>query len=201
MQFDPQTGDSTAGGLQGLRELSPLAPLWQSAQRGLSFPAEVAQAVGPRMRQMSELEPLAALARLLGILSQLSEIGPKDGEPLSEKQFALAANRRYAEHISRAIQLIVDHYAEDLNLDDISQAVGLNRVTLCRYFRRYTGRSVIAFLNGVRIDHARRQLISSGAAISQIAMAVGYGNLSHFNRQFAKAAGETPSAFRKRHGN
>lgn len=199
IQFDIKAAGSSQGGLVGLAELSTLGPLWDKAECGLAFPAEVARDLGLRIRSMAEQSPLEALCELLSILSSLSRLHECDSRPLSSKRFALSSGVRYAREISQAINLIIDHHVEELSLDDIAEAIGLSRVTLCRYFRRYTGRSVIAFLNGVRIDQARRQLIASAAPVGQIALDVGYGNLSHFNRQFSRATGETPTAFRNRH--
>jgi transcriptional regulator GlxA family with amidase domain len=73
-----------------------------------------------------------------------------------QKPYIVIATAPHSAEISRAIDILIDHFKEKLCFNDVRQAVDLSRATLCRHFRRYTGRSFIESLNGVRIDHACR---------------------------------------------
>lgn len=183
------------GPLGLLRETARLGALWDASRRGLLFPKRVAISVGEVLRDMPRRSNLRRLADLLGVLDQLAS-GERHATRLSSKPFVVGSHAAHAETVSRTIDLLVNHFHEPLSLDDLSQAVGVSRATLCRSFRRYTGRSVVSFLNEVRIDHAKRRLIESDESVAAIAYAVGFTNLSNFNRRFREVVGKSPRAYR-----
>jgi AraC-like DNA-binding protein len=59
-------------------------------------------------------------------------------------------------------------------------------------FRSVTGTSVVAHLNRLRIEHARR-LLRSGAAVVDAALASGFADVSHFYRRFKRLTGTSPA--------
>ncbi len=69
---------------------------------------------------------------------------------------------------------------------------------LSRLVKQYTGRSVGAWIDIVRIQRAKRLLSSTNLSIIDIAASVGVEDQSYFSRLFKKEAGMTPSAFRKK---
>jgi AraC-like DNA-binding protein len=63
-------------------------------------------------------------------------------------------------------------------------------------FKQYTGYSLIDYTNAKRIRLASKLLLAKqNASISEIAMQVGFNNMSNFNRAFRKYAGCTPSEY------
>jgi AraC-like DNA-binding protein/mannose-6-phosphate isomerase-like protein (cupin superfamily) len=187
-----------SGPLAALRETAKLNPLWEASRRGLLFPKRVAVSVGEVLRDLPRRSNLRRLAELLGVLDQLAS-GERHATRLSSKPFVVGSHAAHADTVSRTIDLLLGHFHEALSLDDLSQAVGVSRATLCREFRRYTGRSVVAFLNEVRIDHAKRRLIESDESVAAIALVVGFTNLSNFNRRFKEVVGISPRAYRREH--
>ncbi|QDU89580.1 Arabinose operon regulatory protein [Pirellulimonas nuda] len=185
--------------LAAFPEQSALRPLWEGARHGLLFSKQDSAVIGQRLARMPALSPLGRLAELMGVLEQLRVARPR-AHSLSSKPFTLGLHAPHSDTISRAIALLVDHFEEPLSVDDVAEAVGLSRTTLCRYFRRYTGRSMVAFLNEVRIDQAQRMLVQTDLSIAQVAIQAGFTNLSHFNRRFRRALGATPREHRRSRG-
>jgi len=72
----------------------------------------------------------------------------------------------------------------------------MSKASFERQFPRYTGCTFTAFLNRVRLDHARQLLLGGVESISAIAYATGFNHLSHFNRLYRRSYGRTPSADR-----
>jgi len=72
--------------------------------------------------------------------------------------------------------------------------------TFSRYFKKATSRSVVDYINEIRLRNARQLLVSSNQSVSEIASASGFNNLSYFNRRFVRAYGMSPGAFRKKTG-
>jgi AraC-like DNA-binding protein len=187
---------SPSSTLAQLSEAKELGALWEQSCRGLLFPRTTARRIGERLDAMLHASSLKRLAILLDIFGELAaESG--DAMLLCDQVYALSPRGRHQEKVSHAIEILLSDYEKELAVDDIADAVELPAVTLGRYFRRYTGRSLIEFLNEVRIDQARRLLVETEEPIGTIALAVGFGNLSHFNRQFRKKTGYAPRDYRR----
>jgi AraC-like DNA-binding protein len=86
----------------------------------------------------------------------------------------------------------------NFDLDNVARALGLSR----RYVQKLlegTGKSFTEHLAGCRLEHAFAMLTDPHhlhLAIIDIAFAVGFGDVSHFNRTFRHRFGETPSGVR-----
>jgi AraC-like DNA-binding protein len=96
--------------------------------------------------------------------------------------------------IRHALNLIDDAPAEALTLEDLANAVGLNKFQLLRGFSRHTGLTPHAYLMQKRTDLARR-LIRCGTPLAQAAFESGFADQSHMTRMFAGKYGITPGAY------
>jgi len=81
---------------------------------------------------------------------------------------------------------------------DMVAKTHLSRATFCREFKNHTDRTFVQFLNEVRINWVRQQLLRTDDPVSDIAFAAGFDNLSHFNRVFRRHMGTSPRDFRNR---
>jgi AraC-like DNA-binding protein len=66
-----------------------------------------------------------------------------------------------------------------------------------RYFKETMGISFIGYLKDYRLTMAARLLTSSDSSVLGIASAVGFDNLSYFNRAFKQKYRMTPRQFRE----
>ena len=86
----------------------------------------------------------------------------------------------------------------NFDLDNVAGALGMSR----RYVQKLlegTGKSFTEHLAGCRLERAFTMLTDPShlhLAIIDIAFAVGFGDVSHFNRTFRRRFGETPSGIR-----
>ncbi|WP_372632899.1 response regulator [Cohnella sp.] len=96
-------------------------------------------------------------------------------------------------------EYIHQHYASAaLSLEQIASHVNVSESYLSRIFRKETGLTVTDYINRIRIDTALQLLQGNDNMIYQIAYAVGYSNVEHFNRTFKKITGRSPRSFRTR---
>jgi len=86
--------------------------------------------------------------------------------------------------------------SETVTSTDLEAISGLDRFTLTRQFKSAFGTSPHRYLVMRRLGRGR-QLLTDGLAIAEAAMAAGFGDQSHFHRQFAKAYGMTPGQWRR----
>ena len=69
---------------------------------------------------------------------------------------------------------------------------------LHRRFKQQTGMTVIAYVNRLRTETAKRLLTATDHSVSEIAYQVGFESPKYFCRTFRNQTGESPAAFRKR---
>ncbi|MBU2994377.1 helix-turn-helix transcriptional regulator [Octadecabacter sp. 1_MG-2023] len=66
-----------------------------------------------------------------------------------------------------------------------------------RTMRRFMGQTPIDYINGIRMDHAARQLTGTSDSLAEIATDCGLPNLSHFHKLFLATHNETPQRYRR----
>jgi len=98
--------------------------------------------------------------------------------------------------ITKARQFIGEHYMEDLSLGQVSSAMSTSRFYFCKQFRKSTGLSFVEFVSRTRIGKAENLLLNPNLRISEIAFAVGFQSLTHFNRVFKQIVKQSPTQYR-----
>lgn len=97
------------------------------------------------------------------------------------------------EEVQRFLQ---DRYADPLTLSGLATRFGFNPSYFSRLFHRQAGMPLVAYINGVRIRRSCVLLKRTSLSVLEIALSVGYNNLSHFNRFFRKLVGMSPREYR-----
>ena len=95
--------------------------------------------------------------------------------------------------IRKALRFIQKHYAEDLSVQDIADAVSLSRYHLSRLFKEATGVTLLACLNDVRMKKARELLEQGDLTVSEVALRVGFRSASYFDKKFKQFYGCSPA--------
>ena len=86
----------------------------------------------------------------------------------------------------------------DIKLSYIAECFHYNEQYLGRLFKKKTGKTYNEYLNSVRIDEAKHLLIKTKEPIIDIALKVGFNNVTYFNRIFKILTHFTPSEFREK---
>ncbi len=98
--------------------------------------------------------------------------------------------------LSRAREYLRKHFREKIHRDQVAAHVGVHADHLTRLFRE-SGEGFTRCLNAIRVRHAEQILLDTPARISEIAFACGFDSIPHFNREFLKRAGLSPSQYRR----
>jgi AraC-like DNA-binding protein len=109
---------------------------------------------------------------------------------------AIAPVDRDGERVLKLIQFMRAHMRERITLESLSKQVFVSPNHLASIFRDYTGRSPIDYLIHLRLEEARRWLLSPDMPVTEIAARVGYDDAAYFSRLFRTHVGMSPLDFR-----
>lgn len=106
-------------------------------------------------------------------------------------------DNRQADTILRAKRFLADNFANpELTLKATADYVGLNEKYFSSRFTKEAGETVSAYLTDLRMQRAKRLLVSTDLKMYEISERVGYRSVEHFNRTFKKIFGVSPKDYR-----
>jgi AraC-like DNA-binding protein len=176
-------------------ELLPVRRLLERARRGLRFEGRPAREVGRRLDAMQDLDGFARLRSLLEVLALLA--AERRARPLASPGYAPPARRGDPARIDRVCRFLAERFLEDVPLAEAASRAHLSPSAFCRFFRARTGKTLVGYLNELRIGHACRLLVETDRPVADVAFASGFHNLAHFNRRFLALRGRPPREFRR----
>jgi AraC-like DNA-binding protein len=99
--------------------------------------------------------------------------------------------------VDEVFAVIDARYTELLSLRHVARAVGRSPSHVTNLIREQTGLTGLEWILERRLDEARRRLRDTDEDVAIVAERVGFGCVNHFMRQFRKAHGISPRAWRK----
>jgi two-component system response regulator YesN len=111
-----------------------------------------------------------------------------------------SAEDRRETAIEKVAVLIQRRYWEHLTLPGLAREVGVSKYRLSRRFHEVMGVTLRGYLLWARLEKAKDLLATTREQITEVALAVGYGDLPRFDKLFKRYTGVTPSAYRDRTG-
>ncbi len=130
----------------------------------------------------------------LGLESALLEILAE----IAERHVGLSASEHSASKetnkVRRVKEYIEAHYSKNITLDMLAEVSGFGIYHLLRTFRSVVGLTPHAYLIQIRIEAAKKLLLS-GATAAATALSTGFVDQSHFHRHFKRIIGVTPGHY------
>ena len=99
-----------------------------------------------------------------------------------------------------AVRYIHDNLAKKMTLPEIACHIHVSPRQLVRLFALFVGTSPANYIERARFDRATSLLLHSSKSIKELAHQVGFDDVAHFSRVFAKRNGNPPGDFRRRGG-
>lgn len=179
--------------LAEIPELRQVHLLIERAKLGLIFSMDTVDRVAEKIMELEGMHDLERMLSFLDILAILSK----------ESQATTIATPGFVNHFDQAgdskldkvYDHVMQHFQEDIKVDDIADLVSMNKSSFCRYFKKTTQKTFTEFLNEVRIGFACKVLMEKQMGILETSYYCGYNNISHFNRQFKKKMKMSPSEY------
>ncbi len=95
--------------------------------------------------------------------------------------------------IRRAVAWIRDNYHAQFRIELLCDASGMSRASLHRHFLAMTGLSPLQYQKQIRLQEARRLLMTGEQSASEVAFSVGYESTSQFSREYLRQFGAPPA--------
>lgn len=178
-------------------------PEFKNIRKALEMSEKGIQIVGQTLNEVSEImlqlpflkgfDRMNQFFRLMNIIGESSSNISLASEEYIRKRFT-TGNRR----IALLHDYLMHHYREDIDLENLAQLVHMAEGSLCRFFKMQVGTSIFEYLNKIKVEFACKLLMDPDMSIFDVCIDSGFNNLSHFNKQFRKNMGVTPSEYRKR---
>lgn len=140
---------------------------------------------------------LSRAALMLLLLDTLASSA--SSKVLSSPFFNIIDNSAEAQKINKVFDYIFQNFRQDIALTDVSNIAYMSPAAFCRFFKLKTNRTLIDFVNEVRIGHAAKLLIEGKHNVTEACFNSGFNNLSNFNKHFKNIKGMSPREFLKQY--
>jgi AraC-like DNA-binding protein len=188
--------------LHKIAELFPetggFGALFDLSRRGALFSEGCTAACAPILSELVHTKGPRRASLFLTLLSHLA--ADNGAKALASDAYLPDPSGFMTAGVNKALSFINDNLTEEFGEGDLAQTAGMTPSGFSRSFRRHTGMGVVEYVNRLRINLACQMLMNEpGMSVTDICFAVGFNNLSNFNRQFLRRKGMPPSRFRALH--
>jgi AraC-like DNA-binding protein len=147
---------------------------------------------------------LAAVLRLLHLLDTPADVSMLAPLALREILYRLltgtqgvrlrqiAVTDSLTQRISHAIEWLKHHYAEPLSLKTMAHEVCMSVSSLHHHFKAVTAMSPLQYQKHLRLQEARRLMLSEALDAATAGYRVGYQSPSQFSREYSRLFGAPP---------
>jgi len=99
--------------------------------------------------------------------------------------------------IKNAVLHLHSHFRENPTLTQLSEAAGLNKNYFSSLFHSATGKTYKEYISTLKLDHAKKLILTSNIPVKEVCYASGFQSLTNFLRVFKEMYGVSPSEMRK----
>jgi AraC family transcriptional regulator len=143
------------------------------------------------VRQIDNREESAkrALIRAQSLLRK--QVDPEFPEGVSDQR-----GRFLAWQARKVHRYIDEHISDNLSVSDFAALLGLSQAHFSRSFKRTFGEPPYAFVIRRRLERAIQYMLETDLSQSDIALRCGFVDQPHLCKNFRRALGHTPAAWR-----
>lgn len=110
-----------------------------------------------------------------------------EAEPEKQEERTITGITRYLQ----------EHLSEEISLSVLAEQFHLNAQYISQLFKSEIGVNFLAYLTNIRMEKAKKLLLSTSLSVAEVAEQSGYGDYRVFTKVFKKSEGVTPSQYRR----
>ncbi len=178
-----------------LPESAPIRAVYALAERVIAFDDE-SNTFCHIFDKILKESPLNRLLTLSDLLNRIQTF---------ESTILLTNNRHTTppqqddyKRMNKILNYIRLNYKTKIQLQEIAQIAGMSPNSFCRYFKQKMGKTLIQFVNELRIGQACKQLSGTSVPIKEICFDCGFQNFVSFHKIFKKVTKVTPNNYRSK---
>jgi len=177
----------------GKPEFEGIHSMLKASVSGLRFTLEK-----PEVSCLKAIARSQGTRRILLLLDLLHNLSLQSYQTVGAAAlYDTAADSADTRRINVVMAYIVEHFKNDISLDDVADIANLTPNAFCKYFKRVTRKTFMDTVIQYRLNYASQQLIHTEEPVSAIAIASGFNDLSYFYKVFKAKLGVSPLAYRK----
>ncbi|WP_031427885.1 AraC family transcriptional regulator [Flavimarina sp. Hel_I_48] len=144
------------------------------------------------LKRQGKIERIATLLKILNLLIHSKK------QPLSSFVYQKKYTDDEGKRMNEVFQFAMNHYHEQISLDQVSEKAHMSKNAFCRYFKKRTNKTFFQFLIEIRIEHACKLLNQDqDLSVANTSELCGFPNIANFNRKFKELKGITPTQYRQ----
>lgn len=105
----------------------------------------------------------------------------------------LAVLGGHAHRMARAVEMLRGNFDKPLRIEDVAREFGMSVSGFHAHFKAVTAMSPLQFQKHLRLQEARRLMLSENLDAGEAGFRVGYDDASHFSREYKRHFGEPPT--------
>lgn len=191
--FVLQFGLDIFNGFENLPEFHSIKKILDESAKGL-YIHQPSASILLKLTQISETDGIHKLTKLIELLHDISEHGMVIA--LNIAAYGMVHKKHQEDRILKVCNYIHEHYKNTISISELANLVAMNNASFCRFFKRMLGKTVVEYINELRISYVCQKIQNTKQPIYQIAYETGYTSLAHFNKQFKRSTGRTPTQYR-----
>ncbi|PQJ35354.1 AraC family transcriptional regulator [Salinibacter sp. 10B] len=94
--------------------------------------------------------------------------------------------------IAQAIQRFHQDFDQSIKIERLAEEVGMSESSFYQHFKAVTGMTPLKFQKQLRLQEARRLMLSEDLNASTAGYRVGYNDVPHFSREYKRLFGDPP---------
>ena len=177
-----------------LPESKTMKKFVESTLSGLQVPTDEQKKIADEMLVVKNSKQGYRLASFIHLLQTMTSV--KEWRTLATISAEYSFTDMEGLRMNDVYQFTMTHYSENVKLKQVADVAYLTPQAFCRYFKKHTRKTYIAFLSEIRISEACKKIIAGEFnSISSIAYDTGFSSAVSFNRVFKKITGKSPKQY------
>lgn len=174
-------------------ELSHLKELFVRAESGICFTPSFSKNVGELVLSLVKSENFDRFISFLKLLDLMART--KQYRLLASPDFKQNPLNVTDQRLKKIVNYLNLNYTSKISLSQLSSRFGMNTSSFSRFFHEKTGKTLVLYINELRVNYACKLLQNNPGSVSSVCYECGFNNISNFNRFFREIMKMTPKEY------